>query len=346
MFCFVDSRNRPQYKYTFPSREKAREYLRKIENNPLGATVFRPDGRREYFESDLPAMLSAKGGMRASLANSKNNFRIKRGCHIKYKIRPLAVLDGIARDVLPEKSADISNWKSRFASPLFMFGNFKFSACLLIISLIAFSSSYLFQKNMGRTAAAEEMKNSPGIVLGAEDSKVSQNNEIDNNTSLQLADEEVIMNLIGKIDDAKHEDFTKEILTYIKGRPMESMAPFIAKQPRIVAAFIVGIAMKESKFGVYAPHNANGQDCHNYWGYRGLENTTASGYSCFSTPEQAIQVIGKKISKLVAQGISNPAEMISWKCGSTCSWDDPANVRSWIADVGINFYKLNDKQSS
>ena len=35
---------------------------------------------------------------------------------------------------------------------------------------------------------------------------------------------------------------------------MEAMAPYIAKQDRIVAAFIVGIAMKESKFGVYAPH--------------------------------------------------------------------------------------------
>ena len=34
------------------------------------------------------------------------------------------------------------------------------------------------------------------------------------------------------------------------------MAPYIAKQPRTVAAFLVGIAMKESKFGVYAPHDA------------------------------------------------------------------------------------------
>jgi hypothetical protein len=104
--------------------------------------------------------------------------------------------------------------------------------------------------------------------------------------------------------------------------------------------------MKESKFGVYAPHDASGNDCHNYWGYRGPENTTASGYSCFTSPEHAIQVIGKKINKLVAGGISNPAEMISWKCGSSCAGHGEENVRKWIADVGVNFYKLNSKHSS
>ena len=73
---------------------------------------------------------------------------------------------------------------------------------------------------------------------------------------------------------------------------------------------------------------------HNYWGYRGPENTTASGYSCFSTPEQAITAVGGRIARLVDQGASNPSEMVVWKCGASCSWDDPANVRSWIADVG------------
>ncbi|HLM84531.1 MAG TPA: hypothetical protein VK254_04985 [Candidatus Bathyarchaeia archaeon] len=339
MFCFVDFRNRPQYKYTFHSREKAREYLRKIQNNPLGATILHADGRREYFASGVPAHLFKSG---------KNNFQIKKGCHVKYKIRPLAVLDGIASKPQKEKSSNISNWKSLRYSPLFMLGNLKFSACLLLVSLTAFSFSYIFQKNLGQSAAAEEIQNSGGIVLGAADSQVDDSNDqnLDDTASLQLADQDVIMNLIGKIDDEQHADFTKEILTYVKGRPMEDMAPYIAKQPRMVAAFIVGIAMKESKFGVYAPHDANGNDCHNYWGYRGPENTTASGYSCFATPEAAVQAVGKRIDALVEGGRTNPAEMVVWKCGATCSWDNPENVRSWIADVGINFYKLNSKQSS
>jgi hypothetical protein len=339
MFCFVDFRNRPQYKYTFHSREKAREYLRKIQNNSLGVTIIHADGRREYFASGVPT----------HLLKSKSGFRIKRGCHVKYNIRSLAVLDGIAPKARKEKSSNISNWKSRLSSPLFMIGNLKFSACLLIISLTAFSFAYIFQKNFGRSAAAQGLQNSGGIVLGATDDKaagVSQDENGNTDAFLQLADEDVIMNLIARIDDEKNIDFTKEILPYVKGRPMEDMAPFIAKQPRIVAAFLVGIAMKESKFGVYAPHDASGNDCHNYWGYRGPENTTASGYSCFGTPEQAIKTVGGRIARLVDQGASNPSEMVVWKCGASCSWDDPANVRSWIADVGINFYKLNSKHSS
>ena len=338
MFCFVDFRNRPQYKYTFHSREKAREYLRKIQNNPLGATVIHADGRREYFASGVPA----------NLLRSGSDFRIEKGCHVKYKIRPLAVMDGIASNRSKGKTSNISNWKSLKSSPLFMLGNLKFSACLLIISITAFSFTYLFQKNFGRSAMAEELKNSGGIVLGATDSQVDDSSAqlTDDSNPLQLADEDIVMNLISKIDDEQHADFTNEILTYVKGRPMEDMAPYIAKQPRIVAAFIVGIAMKESKFGVYAPHDANGNDCHNYWGYRGPENTTASGYSCFATPEDAITAVGRRIARLVDQGASNPSEMVVWKCGASCSWDNPENVRSWIADVGINFYKLNAKQSS
>jgi hypothetical protein len=335
MFCFVDFRNRPQYKYTFHSREKAREYLRKIQNNPLGATIIHADGRREYFSSGVPT----------NLLKSGNGFRIKKGCHVKYKIRPLAVLDSIASNRKKEESSNISNWRSLKSSPLFMLGNLKFSACLLIISLTAFSFTYIFQKNFGQSAAAEELQASGGIVLGATDSQIDDAGAqlADNSNPLQLADENIVMNLIAKIDDEQHADFTNEILAYVKGKPMEDMAPYIAKQPRIVAAFIVGIAMKESKFGTYSPHDANGNDCHNYWGYRGPENTTASGYSCFATPEAAVTAVGGRIARLVDGGRTNPAEMVVWKCGASCSWDDPANVRSWIADVGINFYKLNNK---
>jgi hypothetical protein len=339
MFCFVDFRNRPQYKYTFPSLAKAKEYLRKIQNNPLGATIVHADGRREYFENGLPSNFSDF---------FEKDIQIKKGCHVKYKIRPLAVLDGIVPDSKKEKGSNILNWKSPKASPLFMLGNLKFSACLLIVSVTAFSFSYLFQKNLGQSAAADYVKNFGGVVLGATDSSIDQQNDPNDgqDIALQMADEDIIMNLIGKIDDERHEDFRQEIMQYVKGKPMEDMAPYIAKQPRIVAAFIVGIAMKESKFGVYAPHDANGNDCHNYWGYRGPENTTASGYSCFSTPEAAITAVGGRIARLVNGGRTNPSEMVVWKCGASCSWDNPENVRKWIADVGVNFYRINNTKDN
>ncbi|MFA5872098.1 MAG: hypothetical protein WC858_05280 [Parcubacteria group bacterium] len=344
MYCLVDFRNRPQNKYTFHSREHARECLNKIRNNPLGVTVFYPDGRREYFENGLPTMLRKKLQTDHPKASSSadKKISIKRGYHVKCSIKKLGTLDGVCQIKNRGKIGNSANWNKKSALPLFMLGNFKFYSCLAVVSLFLFSSVFLFQSRLGKIASADasgDISTKEGIVAGATDVKATSE-EFENNP-IKLADEDLIFNLLSKIEAEKQGEFEKEILKYLKGKPMESMAPFIAKQPRTVAAFIVGIAMKESKFGVYAPHDANGRDCLNYWGYRGPENTTASGYSCFSSPENAIQVIGKKITKLVAQGISTPAEMISWKCGSSCAGHGEENVRKWISDVGINFYKIN-----
>jgi len=131
----------------------------------------------------------------------------------------------------------------------------------------------------------------------------------------------------------------KKITSIIKNTPMEKMLEPIINRDKQVAAYLVGIAMKESKFGKYSPKK-NGAECYNYWGYRGKENTTASGYSCFNSPEHAIQVVGDRIESMVKRGARNPAEMISWKCGSTCAGHDPDSVRKWIADVSIHYYQL------
>ena len=331
MFCFVDYRNRPQFKYTFRSRDKAREYLRKIKNNPLGVTAIYPNGRREYFEQGLP---------KNYLGGCDKSVQIKKGCEVKYEIQKLKTLDGLLKKKHAGRAANLLNWKKISVFSLFALGNRKVYAGLALFSLVIFSSALYFQNQYGQNAAAQSQPwqtSMQGRIAGAFDEKTGSDDEI---ASLKLADDEIIFNLLGKIEEVRQEEFEKEILKYIKGRPMEAMAPYIAKQPRTVAAFIVGIAMKESKFGVYAPHSG-GRDCFNYWGYKGPENTTASGYSCFNSPEHAIQVVGRKIDKLVARGISNPAEMISWKCGSSCAGHAAEDVRKWIADVGINFYKIN-----
>lgn len=132
----------------------------------------------------------------------------------------------------------------------------------------------------------------------------------------------------------------KKIRSIVKNTPMERMVDAISKRDKIVAAYLVGIAMKESKFGVYSPKK-NGRECYNYWGYRGRENQTASGYSCFSSPEEAVRVVGNRIEALVDRGADSPAEMIVWKCGSTCAGHSPESVRKWIADVNIHFYQIN-----
>lgn len=141
-------------------------------------------------------------------------------------------------------------------------------------------------------------------------------------------------------ENSKENDLQKEVARIVKGTPMSAMVDAISGKSRPVAAFIVGIAMKESKFGVYSPKLA-GRDCFNYWGFKGGGKTTSGGYSCFSSPDEAVNAVGNKIEKMVAKGVRSPAQAISWKCGSSCAGHGQANVQKWISDVGINFYKIN-----
>ena len=165
-----------------------------------------------------------------------------------------------------------------------------------------------------------------------------------------------LKNQTGKICSSENGEYRKELAKresggdqnnlkedvekIVKNTPMAAMTDAISQKPRPVAAFIVGIAMKESKFGVYSPKKG-GRDCYNYWGFKGGGTTVAGGYSCFSSPEQAIDAVGGKIEKMVAKGVRTPAQAISWKCGSSCAGHGAENVRKWISDVAINFYKIN-----
>ncbi len=141
----------------------------------------------------------------------------------------------------------------------------------------------------------------------------------------------------------KNSQLRNKVVSIVKNTPMEKMVDAISERETKVAAYLVGIAMKESKFGIYSPKK-NGAECYNYWGYRGKENTTASGYSCFDSPEHAIKVVGDRIESMVKRGARNPAEMISWKCGSTCAGHDPESVRKWIADVAIHYHQISSSE--
>jgi hypothetical protein len=142
------------------------------------------------------------------------------------------------------------------------------------------------------------------------------------------------------IEKSSDQGLKEDVTAIVKNTPMSAMVEAISQKSRPVAAFIVGIAMKESKFGVYSPKLA-GRDCYNYWGFKGGGKTTSGGYSCFGSPEQAVDAVGGKIEKMVAKGVRTPAQAISWKCGSSCAGHGAENVRKWISDVAINFNKIN-----
>jgi hypothetical protein len=131
---------------------------------------------------------------------------------------------------------------------------------------------------------------------------------------------------------------TKEML---EGYPMEAMIPYIVQQDKDVAAFLVAIAKKESNWGKHVPV-LNGEDCFNYWGFRKkAERMTRDGYTCFSSPKEAVNMVARRISWLVEhEELDTPEEMVAWKCGWSCAGHSRYDVRKWIQDVNLYFQKL------
>ena len=134
--------------------------------------------------------------------------------------------------------------------------------------------------------------------------------------------------------------FELELRAFTVGYPVAKMIPAFLDQDRNVAVFLVAIAKKESNWGKLAP-TKDGRDCFNYWGYRGPENTTDSGYSCFSSPSEAVSVVGSRIRSLLVDGkLDTPRKMIVWKRGFS---DDPLNQseEKWVSDVGYYVGKFS-----
>ena len=136
----------------------------------------------------------------------------------------------------------------------------------------------------------------------------------------------------------------KQITSLVKGYPIEKMTPYIAMQDPKVAAFIIGIAKKESNWGKRRPVFA-GNDCYNYWGFRmKAEKMGSGGHTCFNSPKEAVDTIALRINELVnEENINTPKKMVIWKCGYGCQ-DQPKNLseEKWIRDVNIYYSKFED----
>lgn len=127
----------------------------------------------------------------------------------------------------------------------------------------------------------------------------------------------------------------------LEGYPLQKMAPEIAKQDPEIAALIVGIARKESQWGLRSPKK-NG-DCFNYWGFKGAgDRGVGMGHACFATREEAVEKIAKRLEKLVdKRGTSKPSALVvTWKCGSSCASHSPESVKKWVSDVNQYYTKV------
>jgi hypothetical protein len=139
--------------------------------------------------------------------------------------------------------------------------------------------------------------------------------------------------------------FEAELRAIVAGYPIETMVPTIAEYDREIAGLIVGIGKKESNWGKRVPRTDTGEDCFNYWGYKGAgARGVAMGHGCFGEPAEAVHAIGNRLQELVAlRKTSEPANMTIWKCGSSCATHSPESVRKWISDVDLYYREIAQK---
>jgi hypothetical protein len=152
---------------------------------------------------------------------------------------------------------------------------------------------------------------------------------------------DIVFEYFNEAADAEYKDNVKKL---VAGYPIEEMLPYIFEQEHIVVAFLIGIAKKESNWGKRVPV-LNGQDCFNYWGYRGIRRMMGSGgHTCFNSREDAVETVAKRLDTLInSQKLNTPEKMIIWKCGFSCSGHSRESVKKWISDVDRYFPELSDE---
>ncbi len=164
-------------------------------------------------------------------------------------------------------------------------------------------------------------------VLGESIAKAQENKKVQAEAEKKLAQDMI---------DKKQKDFEIKIRDMVKGYPIENMAPYIAKEDPLVAAFFIAIAKKESSWGEHVPADSNGDDCYNYVGFRLKTKTLGTGgHSCFASPKEGFEVTVKRIKNLIYDEKMTTAQKIvsPWKCGYRPDLDDRKAVAKWVSDV-------------
>jgi hypothetical protein len=145
-------------------------------------------------------------------------------------------------------------------------------------------------------------------------------------------------------NEAAGEKYKEGVTEMVKGYPIEAMLPYIFEQDRLTAAFLIGIAKKESNWGKRIPVLAD-QDCFNYWGYRGIRRMMGTGgHTCFNSRKDAVETVAKRLNTLIhSEKLNTPEKMIIWKCGFSCSGHSRESVKKWISDVDMYFSQIDQE---
>lgn len=210
-------------------------------------------------------------------------------------------------------------------------------APLLGAMVLGMGSALFFENAFGKGAHAGEANvvvverpAATGSVLGDRTDSVSVDASIASELGNFTASDETV------------DRFEKKAREMVKGTPIEEMLPYIFEKDRLVAIFLIAIAKKESSWGVHVPL-LEGQDCFNYWGYRGQRKMMGTGgHTCFNSRKDAVDTVAKRLESLIYDSkLDTPKELILWKCGSSCAGHSSYSVQKWISDVDLYYQKLN-----
>jgi hypothetical protein len=217
-----------------------------------------------------------------------------------------------------------------------------------MLGFLTSMSVLLIQKNASEDVAYKMAKAQMNAVKVSSLKQAKVLGQADKEEALKEQEElnKFVLDTLSKFEKVKQEELSKEIKKMIAGTPMEKMTPYIAEKDRKVAAFLVAIAKKESNWGKRVPV-LNGQDCFNYWGYRGIRDRMGTGgHTCFDSPEDAVDTVAGRLKELVEADIDTPEEMVIWKCGSSCAGHSDYSVKKWISDVEMYFSEFGNKNNA
>lgn len=369
-YCVIDENNKPDYRKLFESKEDALKWIRKIKNSTKGETVLLGKNKKDFFVD----------GLRKEFVNPYKKLHIKRGCWSALKVRKLTLMDNFQpnhyfQEIVQDQQnklifdkQEVSEFEFEIKKPeikssqkindFISLNNFNWDTSFLrtksfvvatsFLFLLTLSFSFFIQKDVNEKIAYQLTEAQNATLKQTTETQAKVLGKITERESLESEEEldEFVMNTLKKFEQVRQEDLEEEINKIVDGSPMKKMTPLLAQLDKRVAAFMVAIAKKESNLGRRVPV-LNGEDCYNYWGYRGIRDRMGSGgHTCFDNPKDAVETVSKRISELVQADIDTPEEMVIWKCGSSCEGHSDYSVEKWISDVEMYYEKFEGVNDS
>jgi hypothetical protein len=348
-----------------PSFEGAQELLRSHRSRPFGSVLFsRGKVSRAFFTDDSKRYVSAYEadlmcrGMvryaavgrfdsvhmrfvsanRACLAQTRRTGWAADPLYARLRQEYFGFRNSLAHfsDMLASGISPAKVWNASIVTAIF-FGMFSMTLIYRYLGQHASAEDIpLATANMAAVQTVEESRAPAVLGAATEAAETPKKDE-----SAVREDSYTAQLMKASAERKKQEDYEEEIRRMVKGYPIEKMLPYIVKKDRTVAAFLIGIAKKESNWGKRVPV-LHGKDCYNYWGYRGIrEKMGTDGHTCFDSPKDAVDTVASRIERLVKEEkLATPAEMVVWKCGYSCAGHSRESVRKWISDVDMYFQEL------